>query len=154
MDFLENLQNILNEEKLYEMASVTKSGVPSIKLQVDRGRNYKDIEYFKVYDNDSYSKATKSARISFREPIYISHKNPDGKQAWILNSKDKRGLIRQLTQPSRLFKSGDFLIWHDCIAYFNNEAYGVDFEDSLNILIKDNPKYLPIDLPMPDYTKL
>lgn len=153
MNFLENLQNILNEEKFYEMASVTKSGIPSIKLQVDRGRNYKGIEYFKIYDNDSYTKATKSTRISFREPVYISHKNPDGKEVWILNAKEKKALIKQLNQPSRLFKNTNYTIWHDCIAYFNNEAYGLDFEETLEVK-EDKEKYLPINLKMPDYTQL
>lgn len=156
MDFYENLKCILNEEKFYEMASVTKEGIPSIKIQADRGRNYFGIEYFKVYNQDSYDKATKATRISFREPVYISHNNPDGKQPWVLNAKERKLLISQMNKPSRLFKNSglNLKIWHDCIAHFNNEAYGIDFDDTLKIFSNSKTKYLPIDLPMPDYKEL
>lgn len=107
-----------------------------IAVNPDRKRNLKGMEYFKLYNSADPTKATKIARIKFREADYVIHKNNGGKKNWILNSRERRQLEKMLNSPSSDVLSGRQRVWDEMIYHFNNEA-GI--------------KALPENLPIPDY---
>ena len=98
-----------------------------------------------------YRKADKVARINFRKPEYIYHVNSDGKKDWALNSKERAKLIKVLNTVDFLGET----VWIMLILFFNSEGglnFGESEKNKMDNLIY--PKHLPIDLPIPDYTKL
>ncbi len=107
-----------------------------IAVNPDRKRNLKGMEYFKLYNSADPTKATKIARIKFREADYVIHRNNGGKKNWILNSRERRQLEKMLNSPSSDAFSGGSRVWDEMIYHFNNEA-GI--------------KALPENLPIPDY---
>ena len=152
----------LNRElyvQLNEMATIFNSNKLSVIVSTDDTRNFYNEEYFKVFHGSSFRKATDIARIKFRASSYIIHKSD--KENFKLNSKDKKELTRIFNLPSEMYDG--YTIWQDCIMQFNHEAYHIPFkqclqltQEYLNTLENDNPvkKYLPIDLPMPNYMEL
>lgn len=62
----------------------------------ETNRNFFEKPYFKVYDSNSYKKATKIARIYFDEAKYV--KDHIGKPEWILNSQERKLLVQILNQ--------------------------------------------------------
>jgi hypothetical protein len=126
---------------------------------VNRKEFRKGNPYFKVFNHNSYVRATKVARISFLEPKYIIHK--DRKENWILNGDEKEQLIDLLELPStNTFRNGKKLTnWQKAMAQYNLENGLIgDIEDAEDCLLKNTKNFhtqpLPIDLKMPDYTKL
>ena len=96
-------------------------------------RGYENQPYFKVYNNQSISKATKECRILFSEARYVYHDGKDRKDNnWILNSSERKELDDLLN-----FKSN----WPNLI----NEA---------NQYIHDKNKKIPLTLPKPDYRSI
>lgn len=155
------LQQAIDEDCLYEFASIAKGNNNFIAVNPDSSRGWYNEEYFKVYNNDNARKADKVIRIKFRSAQYVYHKNSDGKQDWILNSKERKQLIDLLNKQSKL---PGFTNWQYAIIQFNTEAYMDENPEMFKTLTiqtqekmdKNNPQkyYLPIDLQMPDYTKL
>ena len=159
-----NMNNIekINEELYYqlnEMATIFTGTKMSVIVNPDPGRNHYKVEYFKAFHGDSFRKATDIARIRFRDPGYEIHNS--GKENFKLNSKDRKELIRILTLPSDMYDN--YTMWQDCIMQFNHEAYHISFKQCLKLtqsyldtLDDKDPikKYLPIDLPMPNYLEL
>ena len=135
---------------LCEKANVYIDDDLNINLQVNRNEGSND-SYFKMYNHKDYRKADKVARINFRKPEYIYHVNSDGKKDWALNSKERAKLIKVLNME---FYPGPS-VWKMLILDFNLEGGLGTHKTVLNKM--DNliyPKHLPIDLPIPDYTKL
>ena len=155
------LQQAIDEDCLYEFASIAKGNNNFIAVNPDPSRGWYGEEYFKVYNNDNARKADKVIRIKFRSAQYVYHKNSDGKQDWILNSKERKQLIDLLNKQSKL---PGFTNWQYAIIQFNTEAYMDENPEIFKTLTlekqqnmdKNDPRkyYLPIDLEMPDYTKL
>lgn len=145
--------------EINSMATIIKT--PSMTLITSDDKNHIGEPYFKVFTGSDYNKAEKMCRISFLEPRYIkSHSNNNCAKNWILNSKERKQLIKLLTNTIGYFKStGEKMTgWEHAIVQFNGEK-GCTQEKTEKLIMK-NPKYmqgkdlLPFNLPMPDYTKL
>lgn len=123
-------------EILTEFATVQRDNRFNMCVAVnpDRKRNLKNSEYFKVYNHIHPDKATKIARIKFRECGYVIHCNNGGKKNWELNLKERKQLMRILISPSKSFPNKS--VWEELIRNYNNEA-GFDS--------------LPKNLRIPDY---
>lgn len=159
-DFMKSLW----DEKLlmYEMATVVSTSDRYISVNPDSNLEWFNEEYFKVYNASNARKATKVARIKFRHPTYTIHSDMDRKINWILNSKEKQDLVKLFKEPS--LKEPSLTNWEYAILQFNLEAFPEANRDyCLNLTIakqnqmndRDPQKYwLPIDLPIPDYTEL
>lgn len=86
----------LAEYDLHAMATVARDVQRKMLIEVNPGVMHKRNAYLKLYNDTSKQKASKVARISMYEPIYIEHANVGrkaGKKDWILNSKEKREFI-------------------------------------------------------------
>lgn len=152
----------LNNEMYYqlnEMASIYNGDALSIIVNPDSTRNHYTVEYFKAFHGKSFRKATDICRIKFRTPEYIIHKS--GRENFKLNTRDKKELLRIFNLPSEIYDN--YTMWQDCIMQFNHEAYHISFKECIKLtqeyldtLEENNPmkKYLPIDLPMPNYMEL
>lgn len=144
-------------EPVESMATVLSDRNRSLCIVVNPDLNRIGDEYFKVYNNSSKIKASKIARISFRNSRYIVHHINDGKDIWYLNSRERKMLMDCLcsvvsSEDSRL------TIYQLAIVAFNRERFDMNKTDSLNNTVDNpNPEFpnaLPIDLPMPDYNNL
>lgn len=144
-----------NESTIYEMATVARSTHMHILIQVNPDEHHIGNPYFKVYNNESYDKATSMNRISFTEPLYINH-TTYGKKRWFLNSKEKKNLISLLNAPSdhidRRDTSREYTNWEWAIIQYNNEICAVGEKDTVAGKLKENA--LPLDLVMPVYSDL
>ena len=120
----------------------------------DDSKKWYDNEFFTIIDTSFNIKA----RIKFRSPMFVnnllSHRT--------LNKEEIDKLIKFLNKPIKSMP-GIKTKWQYGIVRFNRSAYNNDsLEDcmltqkQLDKLPKDDPRkyYLPIDLPMPDYTEL
>ena len=149
----------LNEyqEPLYEMATVGYDESLSIIVEVNPDSKRIGNEYFKVYDSSSKEKAKRVCRILFREPKYVNHRRGRGvtkrMSNWIMNSNERDALVKFLNKPSDILH--ELTVWQAAIVLFNNEK-GLPRSKTMENFINDlkYPEYLPIDLPIPDYTKL
>ena len=149
-----------NKESLCEMSRVFSNVNPYLTLWVENPTGYNN-QYFKLYNSNLISKATKVARISMLKPNYLIHKNDDGKENWILNNKEKKDLVNLLKKPMKIYS---FITnWQYMILVYNRDNFDIDELDLLSgeISIKeynDNVKFienaLPLDLKIPDYMKL
>lgn len=131
-DYLKN-SIILNEASVYKGDGICLVAAP------DKGRNYDEDAYFKMYDSESLKNPRYVYRIKFKNPELIdSHKNdPHGASTKSsINSKYKKILIKSLTIVNA---DGDS-IWVSLIKEFNK-------------YVSDKYK-LPLDLPMPNYEEL
>ena len=122
-----------------------------------------NLAYFLLYNNCIYTKATQTARISLVLPTYIKPSD------WMLDC----GACKQLMQVLRSANTVTFAdyhlsVWESLLVFYNSERIGLPFELSLQFTRTNRAKFiecygkefdelhlaLPIDLPMPDYTKL
>ena len=157
-----NIKEINELFDIYEMATVANSENSYIAVNPDSSRGWYNEEYFKLYDAQNARKATHIARIKFRKAEYTVHSNSDGKESFKLNTKQKKDLINLLNSKSK--KETGLTVWQYAILQFNLEAIEyANREYCLSLTMekqkqmpKDQPEkyWLPIDLPMPDYTKL
>lgn len=159
---MKTFKEFLNEtkESLYEMSLAFTDSLNKLAIWVENLTGYNN-QYFKLYNNDSYVKATKVARISMLKPNYLVHKNDDGKENWILNNKEKRKLINLLHS-----KNEEYVIlsnWQVIIATYNRDNFHIPFVnlvmrnitfDDYNEKIKTIKGAIPLNQPMPDYMKL
>lgn len=142
----------LAEYDLYAMATVARDVQRKMLIEVNPDM-HKGNAYLKLYNAASKQKASKVARISMYEPIYIEHANVGrkaGKKDWILNSKEKREFIAFLNSVQN-----GYTVWQKTILDINKELDLFE-EDTIENLLP-NPKYpdyLPYNLPIPDYMKL
>lgn len=153
-------KQFIEEKKhcVYSMATVIKSQQYNVLITADPDVDHIGEPYFKFYNNASFDKASKIARISFLEPKYIHHKNARGHfDDWVLNSKERKLLVELLTKKVSHFKSnGEKMTgWEYAISQFNNEK-GYEQEDTENNLLPNKllDDSVAFNLPMPDYTKL
>ena len=78
--------DLMDEEIFEEMATVATDIEHNIRIQVNPDRNRECIPYFKVYDNSSYTSATKVARLHFKNYGIEDHK--DRYESWYPNNKE------------------------------------------------------------------
>lgn len=128
---LEEIEHKINSKlESVEEGSVFKGDGMFISADSTNGRGG---YYFKVYDAENFSKATKVARLNLQKPEYEYHRTP-GKNIWILNSSEMRKMINILKSVND-GKS----VW-DRLAEECNKS-------------KSNGN-LPKSLPMPDYMNI
>lgn len=168
--------SLLNQNKLglyepKELVAMTnvyatrQFGGLSIQINIDENRH--GLPYFKVYNNFQYSKATKMQRIAFKSASYIVHRNNNGKDPWYLTMSQRKTLMTIL--ESRPFYNKTFTLWQRMIITYNSDKFQLNEEDTMNCTVANYHSFirqytalgylhlidvLPIDLPMPDYTKL
>ena len=149
-----------NKEPLCEMSRVFSNVNPYLTLWVENPTRYNN-QYFKLYNSNIISKATKVARISMLKPNYLIHKNDDGKENWILNNKEKRKLVNLLHSKNEEY---DILSnWQVIIATYNRDNFHIPFVnlimknitfDDYNEKVKTIKGAISLDQSMPDYMKL
>lgn len=101
-------------------------------------RNYGRHAYFKVSNNLDPRIATKEIRLHFYDIGYEVHK---GKKLWILNKSEKDKLMKLLlSRPTAKKYKMYENTWIALIAAFND-------------IVQEKDK-LPLNLPIPDYTKI
>lgn len=137
-------------EMLLEFATVCTNTEEKMKIIVSYDENRVGEPYFKVFNSSSYTKATKIARISFLEPKYIVHNMNYGMENWILNSKEKQNLITMLTTEVDGISN-----WKFAILQYNLEN-NIQRDEQLKLSNEDIIKRngLPLNTPIPDYSKL
>lgn len=129
----------------------------SICLAINPDPNRVGEPYFKMYNAQSWRKATKVARISFKEPKLIKHSS--NKESWNTVPRDIRHeLIDYLDSESKTFPS--FTVW-DYLKYEWNMEWGFDvgfpfeyFGGKSDEKFKNEPSYLPSTLESPNYLEL
>lgn len=154
----EEHRKVLLDYEVTSMATVVKTSTMSICTIDDE--HHIGNPYFKVYKGTNYQSAEKMCRISFEKPEYIVHTNNNGAENWILNSKERKQLVKLLNKKSgsASFTKSEMSNWELAIVEFNKEKGYTQIKTEK--LIKKNPKYikdkdlLPFNLPMPDYTQL
>ncbi len=149
-------------EMLDEYSTVARVRDLNICLAVnpDHCEDSPGMEYFKVYNNCDAALADKIARIRFRSPEYVIHHPGNNKENWFLNEEEVAQLLELLQRPCENSQFPDLSIWQALIMASNWEAWGVDYEETCsnrtcsetNQLL--HPKFLPIDLPVPEYERL
>ncbi|MCQ2444845.1 MAG: hypothetical protein MJ061_05080 [Mailhella sp.] len=106
---------------------------------------YGHEDYFKLYDSASNT-GRKLARISIWEPQYVIRQ--DRMERWILNDEEKKMLVsilRSVPKEAPIFRvSPPMTCWERCI-------YCLNWEKGLE---EGDDGFIPLDLEMPDYTKL
>lgn len=151
------------DELFLEMATIgvvkDKHRKSNYLITVDAEPTHVGNAYFKIYDRTSVSKSKNNMRISFHEPRKIIHKGDRFGDMVITKLIGK--YINEffsstnLTNPSRTN-------WEESIIQYNltngRLITPIDFTKLTQEEINKNPKRfrncLPIDLPMPDYTKI
>ena len=157
-------------EYLDEMATIGTNQEDnfSVRVNPDRGRG---DAYFKVYDHTSYNQSKRVIRLAFKELKAFDHRNPDGKEFWeIWENKYKnqlKGLIKFMKEKPKS-EDGRKIAktnWELTIKMWNNEC-GFEWDENYseekypetgckpNSSLSKNPQYVPLNTPMPDYTKL
>ena len=122
----------------------------------------RDNRYFKYYNSEYNSTATKVARIRIDKPEYVggNHKERDLKK-WILSNKEKQELIEILKTPSNDYPG--YTKWQDIIITYNRDNFHLKAEDTIKGNLDKGtrnptlPKHIvpfDIDTPMPNYLQL
>lgn len=134
-------------------------------------------QYFMLYNAPVSFQADKVARILFRKPEYVFLKgagNHDGDAAgneesdsdaekqsdWILSPPEKRLLMNMLTAESSFSDAAGAMrritVFQRALILFNFEkGLGSHQAEAFSLMLAADPEgYLPLDLAMPDYTKL
>ncbi|MDE7354446.1 MAG: hypothetical protein K2O06_15550 [Acetatifactor sp.] len=86
------------DEFFFEMATIAIDNKLNINVnpEVDR----LSIAYFKVLNAESFRKATKVARLHFKDSGMEYHKDRSGKQPWELNSQEIKHIVRLMKEPN------------------------------------------------------
>ena len=167
--YVRNIGNLAHLEPIESMAriGVDSDSNPQSVYYVNPDSNRVGDPYFKVYDSTSVTKSRRVARISFLEPVYIIHSDEGGKEPWILNSSEKKSLMKFLDKPSKFSGLSNFQYtmyqWNneygfldetDGLEQYDNpvDAYIHGFYDTESNL--KHPSYLPSYLVRPNYEGL
>lgn len=133
----------------------------TLRVVPDFGKG--NLAYFILYNHCRYVKATQTARISFMLSAYIKPSD------WILDYEDCNRLMQVLRSANTVtFADYRLSVWESLLVFYNSERLDLPFELSLQLTRANRAKFidcyskefdelhlaLPIDLPMPDYTKL
>ena len=141
------------------MATVALNKAAGIIVQVNPVDYTIGNEHFKVFSGKSYYASKKMARISFWKPVYITSSTNYGREAWALNAQDKMALVKLLKAKSdTLSADGSFAYtnWQKAIAEFNEKIGFTYAETEANLIGTPNydERFLPFNLPMPNYLEL
>lgn len=124
----------------------------SANVHAETDTHYGVSAYFILYNNKDPYIATKACKICFKLPKYIQTVNGDYEN-WDLTKEEKFILINFLSKqiPSKLGGPDDSTVYKELIKHYN-ELVKCKSTTLASSLINDNN--VPIDTPMPDYTKL
>lgn len=137
MIFLNNLENN-NLSPINEINMARTNGM-CVSVDPSPNENYGKIAYFKAYNNSNPLAATKEIRLHFYDIGYEIHNK--GLPLWKMKKSDKEKLMVLLNSTptnKRYEKYGN--VWTALIAVFNSRVKPQDV--------------LPLDLPIPYYTKM
>lgn len=149
---IESKKRLIAALEINGMANVYRDPQSRFCIEVNPDKQRVGNEYFKLYNAKQWKKATKIARIAFRQAKTIKHK--DIFDDWILTNKEKKYLVDALQKHASM-PYENYTNWQKAIILHNNEK-GLSMEETLENKVNDlkYPKYLPIDLPMPNYLEL
>ena len=111
------------------------------------------IPYFKVYDNSSYTSATKVARLHFKNYGIEDHK--DRYESWYPNNKEIK-MIRNFMMNQHVdfpqYTNWQMACWLWNLEYdfFNNHNRDEYFAGKFDEEYKDHPSYVPSTQKMPE----
>lgn len=120
--------------------------------------------YIKICNNARYGKSTKSIRLSFFKPEYIEY-DGDNRELFKLDSIQIRMIIDTLCSnpnPEPVDSRFD-TFWKVACHIWNKEwgfAYHPDYDMKLlkgcaeGSILLSHPQFVPLNIPMPDYTKI
>lgn len=155
-ELIKNINEAIDEalEAMNEMSIAWVDNKAKKCCWVENSGTHTSNDYFKYYDSFSYRKADKIARISLRNPLYLSHRNSDGKDNWILTDKEKRELVKLMNSPSESREG--FTNWQATLIQYNLDNFYIQPRQTIEGTFdkKKYPNAYSIDTPMPDYTKL
>lgn len=118
--------------------------------------------YFKVFDHRNRAKASRCARIKFNRPEYVWHKR-DAYDDFLLDDNDIISLISLLKQPFFSKEPQFSYLMHRQMKNWKAGTYIFNLYHKLSILDTAkmrydspnyNPRYIPVNLNMPNYWKL
>ena len=140
-------------EPLGEMATVTTSDKPALRIQINPDRGRKGNPYFKVFNSPNFSKGTKVARLHFLDSGMEYHR--DEFFDWILTSKEIRQIKELLMKPHSREKG--YTNWQMAKWLWNME-YTFMMPDELDDYMegkfddqfKDHPSYVPSTAGIPE----
>ena len=148
-------------EDINEMATIGHDADNNFCIAVnpDSGQNN---AYFKICNHKRYASCTKVLRLSFFGLEAYDHK--DGKEFWEADKDILKALVRFLkTTPKSKYRGIAPTSWEVAIYMWNIEC-GHDThpdwnEDSLvgcsaDSALHRKPNFVPLNLPMPDYTRI
>ena len=156
-------------DDIFCMATVGKHEHPNFMVAVNPDTKRVGTCYFKYYNNKDYESSDRVARIDFRSPTLIHHKNRDGKKPWRLNAKDIKNLIDYLPKQSDQYRNIKVNNWQFALYSWNNECglLGYNFPQIYNSVLEafldgfydtdinlSNPSYVASTLPIPNYKYL
>lgn len=131
----------------------------SINVKPDQGRNYgSETAYFKYSPGKNWASVRKMARIGIYKSIYVEDHKGDGKIPYFLDSSEKKRLMKILQEtPSDKYKGYNkwaelIFVFNKCIQYDYDQSKDFTYEKYLKGKLPKNA--IPVDLPIPDYTKL
>ena len=161
--FFEYLTNAFGSNRIienqYRSALVGKDKCRNLYMWVEPDRGRRHLEYFKLNKIPIYGDVDpqRIARIDFRSPRYIFHKDLIKTHQWFLNSFEKECLMEFLVSKNTDIPNCDYTNWQMAIIAFNREK-GLSTEQTIENLLSDKKlkyyAFLPFDLKMPDYRKL
>ena len=158
--FLSELYGGYEPYELDGMAHIFRNRELGFSVQVNPVESRQGNEYFKVISGGKgYRSAQKLARISFWQAKYIEGHTNYGKDKWVLNAKEKKALVKSLKAKSDMVSADGrsrYTNWQKAIVEFNlgKNFYKEDTEANLLGTDTYNSKYLPFNLPMPNYLEL
>ena len=164
-DLIKEAKRRLELSKVYgtcdvdAMATVARNKAAAIIVQVNPVEYTIGNEYFKVFSGKSYYASKKVAHLSFWKPVYITSHTNYGREAWVLSAQDKSALVKLLKAKSDMVSAdGSFVYtnWQKAIAEFNEELGFTYAETEANLIGTPNynNRFLPFNLPMPNYLEL
>lgn len=162
--FFEYLTNAFGSNRIIEdphrAAMVGKDEYRNLHMWVEPDRGRQKLEYFRLNKIPIYGDVPpqRPARIDFRTPRYIFHKDSIKSHQWFLNSFEKECLMDFLvSKNTRNSNCDEYTNWQMAIILFNGEK-GLEWWRTEENLLSDKSlkyyAYLPFDLKMPDYRKL
>lgn len=86
------------EEPFLEMATIAIADKLNINVNPEPDRL--SIAYFKVFNAESFRKATKVARLHFKDSGMEYHKDQSGKQQWGLSSREIKRIVKLLKEEN------------------------------------------------------
>ena len=161
----EKLQEFLNKPKIsineMSMAFHYRDRHAEVCAWVENP-TLRDNRYFKYYDSQFVSSASKVARIRIDKNEYVggNHKERNLKK-WELSNREKQYLMQILHSPSEEHKG--LTKWHDILITYNRDNFLLKAEDTINgnldkavasPVLPNHVKPFPINYPMPDYLEL